>query len=76
MPQIASCKEIGKGNNCALCVDPFNPKELAEAIEYLITHREETRRMGETGRRTVLEKYNWETEGKKMLALYGELAGS
>ena len=32
--------------------------------------------MGENGRRAVLEKYNWETEGKKLLALYKELEGS
>ncbi len=31
--------------------------------------------MGENGRRAVLEKYNWETEGKKLLAVYAELLG-
>jgi glycosyltransferase involved in cell wall biosynthesis len=31
--------------------------------------------MGENGREAVLEKYNWETESKKLLALYSELLG-
>ena len=57
-------------------MDPLNPKELAEAIEYLITHPEEARQMGENGRRAVLEKDNWETEGKKLLAVYREMGSS
>jgi len=74
LPVIASnfplWKEIVEGNECGLCVNPLNPKELAEAIEYLITHPEEARRMGENGRRAVEEKYNWEREAEKLLAVY------
>lgn len=77
LPVIASnfplWKEIVEGNHCGLCVDSLDPKEIARAIEYLINHPDEARRMGENGRRAVLEKYNWETEGKKLLALYAEL---
>ena len=77
LPVIASnfplWREIVEGNRCGICVDPLNPKEIAGAIEYLITHPEETRRMGENGRRAVEEKYNWENEGKKLLKLYEEL---
>lgn len=65
--------EIVEGNRCGICVDPLNPKEIAGAIEYLITHPEEARQMGENGRRAVEEKYNWEKEGKKLLKLYEEL---
>lgn len=56
-----------------MTVDPLNPQEIAEAIEYLITHPKEARGMGENGRRAVQEKYNWESEAKKLLALYEEL---
>jgi len=77
IPVIASnfslWREIVEGNNCGLCVDPLNPKEIAKAIEYLLTHPEEARRMGENGRRAVEEKYNWEREGQKLLTLYGEV---
>ena len=77
LPVIASnfplWKEIVEGNKCGLCVDPLNPKEIAKAIEYLLTHPEEARRMGENGRRAVLEKYNWEQESEKLLAVYEEL---
>jgi glycosyltransferase involved in cell wall biosynthesis len=79
LPVIASnfplWKEIVEVNNCGLCVDPLNPKEIAQAIEYLLAHPEEARRMGENGRRAVLEKYNWEKERAKLLVLYEELLG-
>ena len=77
LPVVASnfplWREIVEGNRCGICVDPLNPKEIAQAIEYLITHPEEARKMGENGRRAVEEKYNWEKEGEKLLKLYEEL---
>ena len=66
-------REIVEGNNCGLCVDPLNPKEIAKAIEYLLTHPEEARRMAENGRRAVEEKYNWEQESERLLAVSEEL---
>jgi glycosyltransferase involved in cell wall biosynthesis len=74
LPVIASnfplYREVVDGNNCGLIVDPSKPEEIAEAIEYLIKHPEEARKMGENGREAVLEKYNWEKESKKLLAIY------
>ncbi|HID61480.1 MAG TPA: glycosyltransferase, partial [Anaerolineae bacterium] len=59
--------------NCGLLVDPTDPRAHAEAILYLLGHPNEAQRMGENGRRAVKEKYNWESEGRKLLALYKEL---
>jgi glycosyltransferase involved in cell wall biosynthesis len=77
IPVIASnftlWKEILEGNNCGICVNPLEHKEIAEAIEYLINHQEEAKKMGENGRKAVLEKYNWEAESKKLLKVYEEL---
>jgi glycosyltransferase involved in cell wall biosynthesis len=77
LPVIASnfplWKEIVEGNKCGLTVDPLNPKEIAQAIEYLIEHPELRQEMGENGRRAVIEKYNWEQEAEKLLALYQRL---
>jgi glycosyltransferase involved in cell wall biosynthesis len=74
LPVVASnmpgWREFIEGHECGLCVDPLDPKQIPEAIEFLITHPEEARRMGKNGRRAVLEKYNWETEGQKLLDLY------
>ena len=74
LPVVASnfplWREIVEGNRCGICVDPLNPEEIAGAIEYLITHPEEARQMGENGRCAVEQKYNWGHEKEKLLALY------
>ena len=74
IPVIASdfplWREIVVGNRCGLCVDPMDVDAIAGAIDYLIEHPDEARRMGENGRRAVLEKYNWQTEEKKLLEFY------
>jgi len=77
LPVVASnfllWKEIVEGNRCGITVDPLDPKAIAQGIEYLLTHPEEARQMGENGRRAVEEKYNWEREKEKLLKLYKEL---
>ena len=77
LPVVASnfplWKEIVEGNRCGITVDPLDPKAIAQAIEYLFTHSEEARQMGENGRRAVEEQYNWDREGAKLLKLYEEL---
>lgn len=44
---------------CGMLIDPTDPDVIAEAIVYLLEHPDEARRMGENGRRAVLERYNW-----------------
>jgi len=79
LPVIASnfplWKEIIEGNNCGICVNPLDPKEIAKAVEYLIKHPEEAKRMGENGSKAILKKYNWEKEGEKLLNIYSKLLG-
>jgi len=60
-------------NNAGIIVEEKNPKEIAKAIEYLIEHPDEAKKMGENGRKAVLEKYNWESESKKLLKIYEKL---
>ena len=74
IPVIASdfplWREIIEGNDCGLLVDPMNPKAIAEAIDYLVTHPQEAQRMGANGCRAVEERYNWVVEEQKLLAFY------
>ena len=74
IPVIASdfplWREIVAGNDCGLLVDPLNPAQIAEAIDYLVTHPDDAERMGRNGRRAVLEQFNWPTEEKKLLGFY------
>jgi len=58
---------------CGILVDPNDAKAHASAILYLLEHPEEARKMGENGRKAVVEKYNWETESRKLIAVYEDL---
>lgn len=77
LPVIASnfplWKEIIEGNQCGICVDPMNPSAIREAIQWILDHPDEAKRMGENGRKAVEEKYNWETEAEKLRSLYRDL---
>lgn len=77
IPVVASnfplWEDIIEDNNCGICVDPLKPKEIADAIRYLLEHSEEAKEMGENGRKAVEEKYNWETESEKLLQVYRRL---
>jgi glycosyltransferase involved in cell wall biosynthesis len=66
-------KKVVKETNCGILVDPTNPHEIASAIIYLLEHPNEAKQMGENGRKAVEEKYNWELQEKKLIALYQEL---
>ncbi len=49
-------KRILEENDCGLSVDPSRPREIAKAIQFLLDHPEEARRLGENGRRAVSRK--------------------
>lgn len=77
IPVIASnfslWKEIIERNDCGICVDPKNPKEIALAIKYILANPEKVKTMGLNGRKAVEEKYNWGIEEKKLLEVYRNL---
>ncbi len=77
VPVIASnfplWKEIVEGNQCGICVDPLDPKAIAEAIEYILKNPTEAQKMGENGRKAVEKKFNWSFEEKKLLKIYKEI---
>jgi glycosyltransferase involved in cell wall biosynthesis len=63
-------QEIINNNKCGICVDPLNPNEIANAINWIVGNPEEARIMGENGRIAVTEKYNWRNENKKLVQFY------
>lgn len=63
---------IGEAD-CGLLVDPEKPNDIAGAIQWVLDHPEEAKLMGERGRVAVEEKYNWNTEADRLLALYDRL---
>ncbi|MGR2736920.1 glycosyltransferase family 4 protein [Billgrantia sp. Q4P2] len=78
LPVIASdfplWREIVQGSDCGLCVDPLDPQAIAQAIDFIVSHPERAREMGENGRRAVTERYNWQQEEHKLLDTYRDLS--
>jgi glycosyltransferase involved in cell wall biosynthesis len=66
-------KEIVEGNDCGICVSPLEPKEIAGAIDYLVSNEEIAERMGRNGKNAVLNRYNWAVEEKKLFEVYNKV---
>jgi glycosyltransferase involved in cell wall biosynthesis len=58
---------------CTIFVDPANVREIADAIEYLLTHPLEAEEMGRRGQAAVIDQFNWNTQAGKLVSLYQDL---
>jgi glycosyltransferase involved in cell wall biosynthesis len=74
LPVIASdfplWEEIIEGSECGICVDPQNPEDIADSIQYLIDNSQHAEQMGKNGIKAVKKKYNWDIENKKLINIY------
>lgn len=68
-------KAFVDNHQCGITVDPFNETEIQEAIDYLRNNQEEAKRMGENGKRAVLNELNWKEEEIKLIKWYNQLLG-
>ena len=77
IPVIASdfplWRAVVEAHACGLCVDPRDPPAIAAAIDYLASHPDIARRMGENGRKAVCARYNWPREAAKLIDFYEHL---
>lgn len=62
---------IESGKNGFL-VEPFNPKQFADRILYLLEHPAEASEMGLLARETILERFDWRIVVKDVLRVYDE----
>jgi len=75
--EIVGVAEEVKINNFGLVVKSSNVDELSHALEYLLSHKDKAREMGEKAYATVRNKYTWENhvdivenEYKKAIRVY------
>ena len=61
--------EIG----CGVSVDPTDPKEIADYIEFLYRNPDLRKQMGENVEKALKGKYDWEAEQTKLLDIYGRV---
>lgn len=77
LPVVASdfpgWREIVEGEGCGLLVDPFDVKDIARSISWILEHPDDAERMGANGRRAVETRFNWTTEADTLISVYEDL---
>ncbi|MDF2733470.1 MAG: group 1 glycosyl transferase [Chloroflexota bacterium] len=80
VPVVASdfpvWREIVGAVDAGLLVDPTDPAAVAAAIDALLDDPERAEAMGRRGRAAVLERYMWDDQGARLVALYRRLMPS
>ncbi len=77
LPVIASdfesWEEFIENPPCGRFVDPTDPYEIAEQIEWVFTNQDCAESMGENARKMVESEYNWESQEEKLIKFYHDL---
>ena len=77
LPVIASdfpgWRKVISEAECGLLVDPTDPDSVASAMQWILDHPEEARRMGQRGSAAIRKKYSWDREAVKLLDFYNSL---
>ncbi len=66
--------KIIEETNIGITVESKNPREIAKAIDYLLSNPAKAKQMGQNGRMAVTEKFNWDIEKEKLLQIYTKLS--
>jgi glycosyltransferase involved in cell wall biosynthesis len=67
---VASLPEVVAHGETGLVVPPNDPLALRVAIRWMLDHPVERGRMGEQGRKRVLERFNWDTVVNRCIEAY------
>ncbi|MCX8173836.1 MAG: glycosyltransferase [Thermoplasmata archaeon] len=70
---IPGVNEVIEDGREGLLCKPMNPEDLAEKIKRLLENPDLARRLGENGRKTALEKYEWRKIAKDVERVYMEV---
>lgn len=66
-------RKVIEKHNCGFCVDPSDPVELADKIEYFTMRNDAISEMGKNGIAAAKTYYNWKREEEKLLNVYAKL---
>ena len=65
--------EEARAVGAGLVADPMNPAQIARIIQQLLDDPVAAEAMGRCARESVMSRYLWSSEEKKLFALYEEL---
>ena len=66
-------RNLVENNHCGKTFNPSDPDSIADTIDYIIDHSEESKKMGENGYQAVITKYNWNIEEQKLFSFYQKI---
>lgn len=66
-------RELLKGYDCCIFVEPKDYKSIALAIDFFSNNPKVAEQMGKRGRMLVEQKFNWKSESTKLLSFYNEI---
>jgi glycosyltransferase involved in cell wall biosynthesis len=74
IPVIASdfplYREIVESSQCGTLINPTDTTQLSEAVVNLLQNKDTALKMGQSGRKSFLEKFCWEKEEHKLFQIY------
>lgn len=70
---LPELRNIIIGNNIGRVFDPTDPKDIARVINEMLTDKDLLSDMKNHSLKAARNKYNWEKESQKLIALYGKL---
>lgn len=77
LPVITSDFELYRNvierHNCGFCVDPNDPVQLADKMEYFTKDNNAISEMGNNGIAAAKTHYNWKREEEKLLNVYSKV---
>lgn len=73
-PNVGSYPEFVKVTNGGIIYEPNTSKELTNAIASLLADPEKARKLGEQGRKVVLERFSMEQMAKNIAGIYNDVA--
>lgn len=77
LPVIASdfplWKKIIERNKCGICVNPLDPDEISNAINFMLDNPDKAEKMGQNGKEMIKASLNWANEEVKLLKFYEEI---
>ena len=67
-------RELVERTGAGICVAPGDAQAALAAVMELARDPERARAMGQAGRRAVRARFSWESQARRLVELYGELA--
>jgi glycosyltransferase involved in cell wall biosynthesis len=70
---VPETRRIILDSECGIVVKERTSESLASALSFLIDNPEIRQKMGENGKKAIIEEYSWDMMEKKLLKVYEEL---